>query len=529
MKFFRSFTWILFLIAQLVPPYGRAQSEVKLSSGYGFPGGGLTINEGIIKKHWFLYYPVPEAGSTATDTNVKDMHAAQIHCEAPSAQAMTSDQTGNLRCSVVYYLQGRNEARFDGKGYAFEVTASMNADITQSAKPFETSINASKVHSSKLIDPVLIRYKDYRFVIGRKSCAPDTISAIQGSTPDAAEKRKLLFCGVGLSMKKDHSTGALSDWIELDDPLLSKSDSDNIAPEVFWTIRNNHLILGGRQWHQVIEPKTSYEVSKATYMEKLNWVSEIDQAIKNDKEQPLDETDLSTLKNRITKAFSNFEIFPLTWAERINAPDHILGSGNYITLQPDILFPNDFPGHMLVHVRTRIEFPGEEAQKAAPIPFPEQNGMAYSVILKCHHHWGKMNCIPVSVFDNPWTKNTLQAFNDDFKPLYFIGHIAPSGSFKPGNRHQLYLYSTRLYQHFTADDFSSNTIDKNNKTLLLQVPPANSQFISDTTYPFFDPFTTSNPAYDCALFATTIRTKNQSGIAILCLDKSKLPPQKTHR
>ena len=182
-------------------------------------------------------------------------------------------------------------------------------------------------------------------------------------------------------------------------------------------------------------------------------------------------------------------------------------------------------GHNLRHflsISGNCWAPSEDAKKQSPSMYSENNGMAYSVILKCGIYSGEMSCNPLSIFDNPWTKNTVQAFDGNAKKIYFIGNIAPSGSFKPGDRSQFSIYKTNLYHNFIHDDFSAETIDKKNSALLLRVPAADTHFKSDTTYPFFDPLTTNDPKQECALFTTTIRTKFQSGIAILCLKKSAL-------
>ena len=506
----------LFLFLSFTCAWG--QTEVKLTNKKDLLPPDLLINKEIIKKQWLLYYPLESQASTEaakSKINIKDMHAAQINC-IPS-----SGVTGHLQCSVTYYLQGRNEDQFAGKGYAFEITTEIDPNISSKPMHIDKNLKPSRVHSSKLIDPILIRYKDYSFVIGRKSCAPDTISTVEGSTPESVKQRNLIFCGVGLSMKKEQDSNELSNWTDLDD--IAFANTNNIFPEVFWQVRGNHLILGGREWQQKVGSK-NYEVSTATYMKKSNWVLQIESAINQYNEQKNNKNALNQFKTSIAEAFSNFEVSHMTWKERISCPDSIMDSSNYVALQPDIIFYNDTPDLAMIHLRTRIEFPGNSAQKQAPAMFAERNGFAYSVILKCDIYQDGMNCTPLSVFDNPWTKNTLQTFNGDNKQLYFIGNIARSRAFKPGPRNQLFLYRTDLYQNFIANGFSSNVIYQQNKTLLLEVPPATSKFTSDTTYPFFDPLTTHDITQKCALFVTTVRTKRQSGIAILCLDKDELKP-----
>ncbi|MET4694825.1 hypothetical protein [Endozoicomonas lisbonensis] len=502
---------IICLLLSLNFTRALGQTEVRFTSSKDFLNHDLTINQTLIKKHWFLYYP-PESSNNRE--SVKDMHAAQINC-IPSSRV-----TGHLRCSVIYYLQGRNEDQFSGKGYAYEVTTEIDPNISSESVTVEEDLNASRVHSSKLTDPVLIRYKGYSFVIGRKSRDTDTISAVEGQTQESADKRKLLFNGVGLSMKSDQESDDLNSWAVLDD--ISFSESGDIIPEVFWKIRGNHLVLGGRQWHQASSSEESYEVSTATYMKKTNWVPQIDSAISLYNEQKHDSNALSEFKASISEAFSDFEISYITWKERSSSAGSIMDSTNYVALQPDIIFYEDTPDLTMIHLRTRIQFPGNSARKQAPAMFAERNGIAYSVILKCDIYWGRTICKPLSVFDNPWTKNTLQTFNGDNKQLYFIGNIAPSGVFKPGDRSQLFLYKTDLYKKFIANEFSSNIIHQHYTPALLKVPSATSQFASDTTYPFFDPLTANDPEQKCALFVTTVRTNTQSTIAILCLDKDAL-------
>ncbi|MCW7552232.1 hypothetical protein NX722_06135 [Endozoicomonas gorgoniicola] len=475
----------------------RGQTEVKFTNNKDFLNHKLTINQNLIKKHWFLYYP-PE--SSENREPVKDMQAAQINC-IPSSKV-----TGHLRCSVIYYLQGRKEDQFAGKGYAYEVTTEINPGISSESEPFEKDLKAARVHSSKLTDPVLIRYKGYSFVIGRK--------------PRTTDNGKLLFNGVGLSMKSDQESDELNGWTVLDD--ISFSKSDDIVPEVFWKIRGNHLVLGGRQWRQMTSTEASYEVSTATYMKKTNWVLQIESAISLYNEQKHNSHALSEFKASISEAFKDFEVSPITWQERSSFADSIMDSTNYVALQPDIIFYENTPDLTMVHLRTRIEFPDNSARKQAPAMFAERNGTAYSVILKCDTPRGRMTCKPLSVFDNPWTKNTLQTFNGNNKQLYFIGNIAPSRVFNPGDRSQLFLYKTDLYKNFTANEFSSNIIHQRYTPALLEVPPAASQFDSDTTFPFFDPLTTNDPEQKCALFVTTVRTSTHSTIAILCLDKDGL-------
>ena len=502
---------IICLLLSLNVICARGQTEVKFTNSKDFLNHKLTINQDLIKKHWFLYYPPEFSENRKT---VKDMHAAQINC-IPSSRV-----TGHLRCSVIYYLQGRNEDQFAGKGYAYEVITEINPKISSESVPVEEDLKAARVHSSKLTDPVLIRYKGYSFVIGRKPRATDTTSVEEGRVQGSTDNRKPLFNGVGLSMKSDQESDELNDWTELDD--ISFSKSDDITPEVFWKIRGNHLVLGGRQWHQTTSSEANYEVSTATYMKKTNWVPQIESAISLYNEQKHNSNALSEFKASISEAFRDFEVSYITWQERSSFADSIMDSTNYVALQPDIIFYKDTSDLALIHLRTRIQFPGNSARKQAPAMFAERNGTAYSVMLKCDTYGGRMTCKPLSVFDNPWTKNTLQTFNGDNKQLYFIGNIAPSGVFKPGDRSQLFLYKTDLYKNFTANEFSSNTIHQHYTPALLKVPPASSQFASDTTYPFFDPLTTNDPEQKCALFVTTVRTSTHATIAILCLDKDGL-------
>ena len=511
----KNLSLIIYLFLLLGFISARGQAEVKFTNDKDLFPSDLIINPEIIKKQWFLYYPsepeeAPDFPNSSNTT--KDMHAAQINCR-PSSEVM-----GHLQCSVTYYLQGRNEDHFAGKGYAFEVSTEIDPTIRSDPMPVDRNLKPSKVHSSKLIDPVLIRYKNYSFVIGRKSCAPDTTSKVEGSIP---EQRDLIFCGVGLSMKKELDSDELSHWEDLGD--ISFWDTNNIFPEVFWQVRGNDLVLGGREWQHKVGSE-NYEVSIATYMKKTDWVLQIESAINQYDQQKYNSNALSKLKTSILKAFSNFEVFHMTWEERTSGSDSIMNSSNYVALQPDIIFYNGKLEETMVHLRTRIEFPGNSAKEQAPARFAKLNGFAYSVILKCGIYRDEMNCNPLSVFNNPWTKNTLQTFNDDNRQLYFIGDIAPSRAFKKGPRNQLFLYKTDLYKNFSTDEFSSNAIDERSKTLLLKVPLASSQFVSDTTYPFFDPLTTQDIMQRCALFVTTIRTQKKSGIAILCLDKDKLKP-----
>ncbi|UYM15609.1 hypothetical protein [Endozoicomonas euniceicola] len=521
----KNLSLIIYLFLLLGFISARGQAEVKFTNDKDLFPSDLIINPEIIKKQWFLYYPSEpeEAADFSNSSNTtKDMHAAQINCR-PS-----SGVTGHLQCSVTYYLQGRNEDHFAGKGYAFEVSTEIDPTTRSDPMPVDINLKPSKVHSSKLIDPVLIRYENYSFVIGRKSCAPDTVSFVasspaESSTPESVKKRDLIYCGVGLSMKKEQESGELSHWTDMDD--ISFSNSNNVFPEVFWQVRGDHLILGGREWQQQQKVGSkNHEVSTATYMKKANWVPQIKSAIKQYDQQKDSSNALSELKTSISRAFSNFKVFPMTWEEKTFRSDSIMNSSNYVTLQPDIIFYNSNPDLIMAHLRTRINFSGSSAKEKAPPGFAKLNGFAYSVILKCGIYPDRINCSPLSVFDNPWTKNTLQTFNGDNKQLYFIGDIAQSRAFNPGPRNQLFLYKTDLYKNFSTDEFSSNAIDQPGKTSLLEVPPANSQFISDTTYPFFDPLTTHDTAQKCALFVTTVRTEKKSGIAILCLDKDKLKP-----
>ena len=106
----------------------------------------------------------------------------------------------------------------------------------------------------------------------------------------------------------------------------------------------------------------SYEVSTATYMKKTNWALQIDSAINQYDQQKYNSNALSELKTSISKAFSNFEVFHMTWEERTFRSDNIMNSSNYVALQPDIIFYKGSPEETMVHLRTRIDFPGNSAK-----------------------------------------------------------------------------------------------------------------------------------------------------------------------
>ena len=295
----------------------------------------MEINEDFIEKYWFVY-------------GEKDMHSAQLNC-------VPKHNTDELKCSLMYYLQGSDEDQFEGKGEAFEITVDINPKINLSYQTFEKKVKELQVHTKKIIDPVLIRYKGFSFAIGRMpgECPGDPITKWKNAEEFRTATKKLNnFCGVGLSMKRDEDLGELKNWIPLTN--FSLSNSTHVFPEVSWSIRGNSLILGGREWRM----SSRGETSTAVFMKKPDWTVQIKRAIDSyDNERAKDRNALGSLKARVSEAFKGFNVYPLRWKAQQTYTTNIMDSTHYVALQPDIIFYDGTPLQILVHLRTRIEFP----------------------------------------------------------------------------------------------------------------------------------------------------------------------------